>query len=270
MNRAAAILLTASFCGCTAYVGELPPDDSGSVPIDGPFQKLDAGASELDSLHFKVHAYGPQAAREVSDIAEQAYQRIMVDTNLFSFRPKELYRVVVYATQEEYRSKTAQPDWSGGLSIGNAIYTYQGPQLARVLAHEMTHLIFFEYMGRATQQTRWVNEGLAVYQETKASGGARVDVFAALRGSLRATPLPMSQLMSLVPATERGYTVSAWYAQAESLVRFMIERGGRLGFSQFLEALKDGKDFDAAIAAGFPAAWRSLAELERAWLISLQ
>lgn len=249
------------------YPGTAPPDDSGRPVTNAPFASLDPGAYPLDSLHFSVRAYGGENAKQVSELAEAAYNRIMVDTDLYSFRPKELYRIVVYGTQEEYRRKTAMPEWSAGVSVGNSIYAFEGPGLARTVAHEMTHLVFYEYMGRADPRHRWVNEGLAVYQEIKAEGGGRggSDIFATVRGALRQQPIPMEQMVNLSPGSEQGYTVSAWYAQAESLVRYLIERGGRIGFSQFLAALKDGRDFDSALSGAFPGVWRSLADLDEDW-----
>jgi len=74
----------------------------------------------------------------------------------------------------------------------------------------------------------------------------------------------------LAPASERGYSVSAWYAQAESMVRHMIERGGRLGFSEFLAQLRENKGFDQAIQAAYSGVWRDLADFERSWQRSLQ
>jgi hypothetical protein len=253
----------------------LPDDGRGrSYPgiVEGVFPGLDAGAQELTSLHFMVKAYGQDTVRDAADIAEAAYNRIMIDTGLYSFKPRGLYTLVVYGTQDEYRKKTGQPEWSGGVAVGNAIYTYFSARLDPVLSHEMTHLIWFEYMGgRNNPDLRWVNEGLAVYQENKAIGSrGQGDMFAAIRGNLRAQPLPMDQMLRLVPATERAYEVSLWYAQAESMTRFMIERGGRIGFSQFLEALRYDKGLDAAVATGFPGHWTSLSSLELDWKRSLQ
>ena len=47
-----------------------------------------------------------------------------------------------------------------------------------------------------------------------------------------------TQLITLVPATERQYAVSLWYAESESLVRFMIDRQGQMAFAQFLAGLQ--------------------------------
>jgi hypothetical protein len=262
-----ALVLTA---GCVPV-----PEDAaglaqvGTTIVDGPFKTLDAGASQLDSLHFSVRAYGPELAKQISASAEESYARIMVDTNLFSFMPRGLYQIVVYADQDEYRRKTGQPEWSGGATVGNAIYTFRSPSLDRTLAHEMTHLIFFEYMGKVNIDHRWVNEGLAVYEEGRAGRGGSYDAFAQVRSAMVNQPIPMDQMISLAPATERQYVVSVWYCEAETLVRYLIERGGRIGFAQFLAQLKDGQNFDHAIAAAFPGSWRGLDDFVSAWRRSL-
>ena len=268
----AALLLSGA---CVPYPGELPQEDRGSsLPAitDGGYPGLDPGANETQSLHFVVKAYGSDPARTVSDQAEAAYGRIMTDTGLYSFRPRELYRIVVYGSQDEYRKKTGQPDWSGGLAVGNALYLYLSPRLPPVLSHEMTHLIWYEYMrGRLPQEHRWINEGLAVYEEFKAAAPLGTGgMFQQLLPMLKAQPISMDQMQRLVPASERAYDVSLWYAQSESMVRFMIERGGRIGFGQFLAALRDGQTLDGAVAAGFPGQWRTLAELEADWRRGLQ
>lgn len=274
MRPARALLLAAlAAAACVPYPGELPDDGFGRpYPnlIAGVFPGLDAGHSETQTLHFKVSAYGPDTARSAGDRAEDAYRRIMTDTGLFSFKPRGLYTLVVYGSRDEYRKKTGQPEWSGGVAVGNALYTYHSERLDAILAHEMTHLIWFEYMSRVEPDHRWVNEGLAVYQENKALGQAgKGDIFSSLRGHLRAQPLPMEQMIRFAPATERAYEVSLWYAQAESLVRFMVERGGGIGMEQFLRALRDRKAWDQAVSEGFPGRWRTLAELELDWRRSL-
>jgi hypothetical protein len=194
----------------------------------------------------------------------------MNDTGLYSFQPRGMYSIVIYGSADEYRKKTGQPDWSAGVTVGNAIYTYFSPRLEGILSHEMTHLIWFEFMnGRLTDQQRWVNEGLAVYEEAKAGNRGR-ELFVNFLPTLRASAIPMDQLQNLAPNTERAYDASLWYAESESMIRFMIERGGRIGFGQFLGAVRDGQNFDSAVYAGFPGHWRTLADFENDWKRSLQ
>jgi hypothetical protein len=249
-----------------------PPGSGGRGAIVRlPFQPLDAGASEQVSLHFKVTAYGFDNAAQISTQAEGFYTNIMTDTNLFSFMPSGLYEIVVYANHDEYVRKTGQPAWSGGVTYGNAICSYSGPQLLQTVAHEMTHLVFNEFMGRPRRDLLWLNEGLAVYEQGKAASGTRVpaDLFFRIHQQMRSQPMSMDDIQNFVPLSEKtddNMRVSLWYAQSESMVQFMIERGGRIGFSQLLPALRDGKSFDDAIGSAYVgASWGDLAGFYRAW-----
>jgi hypothetical protein len=255
--------------GCVS-IDEIPQagGGSGSGFNTSVFPGLDAGAAQLDSVHFTVHAYGSEATKQISDAAEADYNRIMMDTNLYSFVPSQPYQIWVYSGPDEYHQKTQQPGWSGGATVGNSIYLYVGPNLGRTLAHEMTHVIFNEFMGKFNPEQRWVNEGLAVYEEQKAAGslnGGAGDMFGGIRPALLTQAIPMGQMISLSPATHEQYTVSLWYCESESMIHFMIDKGTRLGFSQFLTQLQQGQNFDHAIGVAFPAGWRDLNDFYLGW-----
>lgn len=270
------LVLAAACAGCVS----LPPGEAGHEPPGArvtpgdAFPGLDPGAKELASLHFNVRAYGSERAREAADLAESLYNRIMADTGLYSFKPPGLYSIVVYGGREEFLRKTGQPEWSAGLAAGNAVYGYDGPALAPVLAHEMTHLIFHEFMGpgrRDSPELRWINEGLAVYEEFSGSalGGAPSGWSPEQRYLLKSRPIPFDQMAALVPATERERAVGLWYQQVGDVLRFLIERGGRNGVGQFLSALRRGRSQDEAIRESFPGLWGGLRELEAAWRAGL-
>lgn len=231
------------------------------------FPGLDPGGKELASLHFNVRAYGSQRTAQVAELAETLYNKIMLDTGLYSFKPRGLYGIIIYATRDEYLKKTQQPEWSGGVSVGNSIYTYENSGMSMTLAHEMTHLIFHEYMGSPRLEHRWINEGLAVYEENargKAEGFA-VGMTPEQKAMLRAAPLPFDQMINLVPATERERTVNMWYVQVGEVVRYLIETGGRNGFSQFLAELRNGKSLDESLRAAFPGPIGGAYQFEEVW-----
>ena len=260
MKRFLIVLIVAA-AGCVP----LPPEDAGSGATQRSvtkrvFDDLDPGSKEQVSLHFRVAAYDSDKTRVVSELCERLYSKIMQDTALYSFLPREPYHITLYANREEYLRKTGLPEWSGGVSVGNAIYAYEGPRLSGVLAHEMTHLIFREYLGRDDLTLRWVNEGLAVYEEQEAmiqAGFAPAGVVG--------RKVSFQEMTLLAPMDESQRDVSSWYQQVGSVVRFMIERGGRIGFGQFMRALKDGQRPTDAVRTGFPAQWQSMDELENVW-----
>jgi hypothetical protein len=274
MRLLAAAVLALALGSCIPYPADMLPDDGRGNSqygiVEGAYPGLDAGSSSQDSLHFKVRAYGSQVVQDSSGLSEQSYSTVMTDTGLNSFLPRGMYEIVIYGSQDEYRKKTGQPDWSAGVTVGNSIYTWYSPVLNGILAHEMTHLIWFEYMnGRLSDQQRWINEGLAVYEESKARNRG-YELFGGLLPTLRTAPIPIDQLENMAPNTERAYDASLWYAESESLVRFMIERGGRIGFGQFLAAVRQGETFDAAIYDAYPGQWHTLGDFYNDWKRSLQ
>lgn len=253
---AALALLSA---GCVALDDAVSPAPA-ALPSESGFERLDPGAQRLDSLHFSVWAYSSEKAQAASQTAEDLYRKVMEDTGLYSFMPRELYPLVLYGSREEYLRKTRLPEWSGGASVGRALYMHEGPGLRPVLAHEMTHLVFGEFMGRHEAALRWVNEGLAVYEEQEASGE--------WRGRPQTRPIPFREMVNLAPLGEKDILVNDWYRQVGSVVRFMVERGGRVGFGEFLKTLKDGRALDDAVRQGFPGVWTDMAALETAWTAS--
>jgi hypothetical protein len=254
-----ALLSVVALSGCVKLAPGQIPDTPDRHAISQPgFPTLDPGAKNKETLHFNVHAYSSRLADSTAEMAEELYSRVMTDTGLYSFRPPGLYPIVVYATPAEFHRKTGLPRWSSGAAVGNAIYTYAGPHLKGVLAHEMTHLIFYEFMGRGHQHTRWLNEGLAVYEEQEAAPGQSPSTSVGL-------PIPFEQMVILTPLSEEQRQVNTWYSQVGSVVRFLMRNGGQVSFSQLLRGLRDGRSNDDALHLAYGGQFDSLAQLEAAW-----
>ncbi|MFH2205032.1 MAG: hypothetical protein ABIJ96_18135 [Elusimicrobiota bacterium] len=252
------LLIAMGAYGCVA----VPLEDGADAVSSGrryrQVQLLDPGAKDLASLHFHIHAYDFETTRAVSEQCERLYSQIMTDSGLDTFRPQEPYRVVIYGTHEEFLRKTGLPHWSAGAADGTSLYSFAGEHLQWTLPHEVTHLIFAEYMGLYTHTHKWLNEGLAVYEEQQA---------VPLRASSQrdSAPIAFSAMVTMTPLSEQDRDVNAWYHQVGSVARFMIERSRGPGFHLFLRALRDGKNLDEAISIGYPAQWRSFSDLEQAW-----
>jgi len=258
-----------------------PPAQANEAPYAG----LEPGAKDYETAHFMVKAYSNDVAVAYSVLCEQAYSRIMNDLGLYSFAPARPYNIVVYKDHEEYARKTGQPRWSGGMAYGNAILVYESEGAGAVLAHEMTHLVFNEFMGlRNSADFKWINEGIAVYEEGRASAVSRAAYHRRLVELVVPNPIPFSQFVNMPPpgfSEEAGgqaaaedpaanASVERWYAQAGSAASFMINEGGTLGFSLFIARLKAGDPADAAVSSAFSGLWRNLADMERAWLLHIR
>lgn len=263
-------LLLFSLAACV----ELPPSGLPEQPrgraIESPYEGLDPGYKELETAHFKVSAYTTVTASLYAGLCEENYTRIMQDLGLYSFVPARPYNIVVYKDAPEFLRKTGQPEWSGGAAYGNALLLYETDANRGIIAHEMTHLIFNEFMGLSqAAQLRWLNEGVAVYSETRADTDSAAAYAARLSASVQTNPIPFSQMVNLAPQSESRRVVDRWYAQAGSVVSFMIRTGGSFSFSLFLDALRRGGDTDRALAEAYPNGWHTLADVEKAWKLEV-
>jgi len=261
------LLACALLCGCVDV-----PVQENAVPARRAARLRDSGIAppglaQSETAHFVIHAPSVADAQRYGKYAEQDYENIMSATGLYSFLPQTQYEIVVYGSSRDYLDKTGQPAWSGGMTLQNAVAVYDGEQAPRVLAHEMTHLIFNEFMRRQRPDLRWLNEGLAVYTETLSMDDSAVRDFRNRSlSAMKSAYMDMAMLSGYVPAQDdAGRLVDNWYMQCESLTRFMIEEGGRFQFSVFLAKIRDGADADTAVNEAWRGKWLGLRGVFDGW-----
>jgi hypothetical protein len=141
--------------------------------------------------------------------------------------------------------------------------TLQGPDvevLESILPHELTHTVFACRFRRPVP--RWADEGAAVMAESLAERRRQQRAVVKLLESGRRIVLRDLLRMSEYPADRP--TMLALYAEGVSLVRFLVERLGRLGFLEFLESASGG-DWDAAVSTSCGGI--SIEQLEREWVV---
>jgi len=269
------ILVLTLLLGCCCACVDIPPGALPTAevtqPVDSPFKGLDPGFKTEETAHFSVQANTADAAVSNASLCEQNYSRLMQDLGLYSFVPAKPYNVVLYRDAAEYHTKTGQPDWSGGATLGNALLLYDSPGLTATMAHEMTHLVFNDFMGLSQAAAlRWLNEGVAVYEESRSNQTSAAYYAATVRDSVSGNPIPFSQMASLTPQNESRTGVERWYAQVGSVIGFMIKQGGSFNFSLFLGRLHDGATVDKAIEDTYPGVWKNLADVEKSWLLYIK
>ncbi|OGR96994.1 MAG: hypothetical protein A2902_05260 [Elusimicrobia bacterium RIFCSPLOWO2_01_FULL_64_13] len=282
--------------GCAGFEVQPGPGEAGLPASAGsvPFQSY-------ESLHFVVRARDYSLARDVAESSEEIYRKVMFDTNLLSFKPRESYRVTIYEDRDQYRDLTGNPDWSGGVTttllLGRgipgereekartSIATYEEVLTPRLMAHEIVHLVFNEFMefadARIAERVRWLNEGLATFEELEyCSESERSEFFRMTQPLLRKHAQPLPRVMSANPFLESAsalgsysaggrsvlYTnIDVWYWQSRSLVEFLILDHGRYNFYLFMEALKRGRPVEDALRDAYPGKWGGLGDLESEW-----
>jgi len=265
------------FLGCVSVclMACVPADQlpAGSVPGGVPsaaggkgYPDLGAGATVVNGIHFSVKAYNDSDARQVMTTAENLYNKILNDTGLYNVMGQTMFKIVVYRDHDDYTAQTHQMSSSRIVLSSSTLYTYPGADLDAPMAHQMTHLIFESYVGEKASNFRWLDEGLAMFEELSKMSDADKAAFQSNQvNALRTNKMPFSQMTFYVPNNEDQRFTDSWYAQVESVVAFLISQGTSQNFAGLLNDLKQNLDIDRALANNYPQKFRSMNDLETAW-----
>jgi hypothetical protein len=255
---------------CVPVPPGMLPQTPGSTATATSYPDVDPGGTALTTIHFAVRGYSDADLRTVSSLAEGIYNRIGTDTGLYSYLAGQTFAMVVYKDQAEYATKTKQTSPLRAVIAGNTLYTYPGPDLEPMLAHQLMHLIFNTYMGSKASSLNWLNEGLAMYEEHLHMAEQERLVYETTQSNkLRHERQAFSQMTLYTGSEEDRRRQDIWYLQAESVVNFMLRQGNSLVFAAFLNDLRNGADLDHALSDSFANKYRNTTDLETSWISSL-
>ena len=201
--------------------------------------------------------------------SENYYHRIASDLgfNRYNFWLwDERAKVYIYNNILDYQVATGQPFWSGGnASVKDKIissFPYAHDFFETVLAHEMGHIIFREFVGFDNNAVPlWLDEGVASYQERSKYSQADTLVREAI-GSGKFIPLeklPQIGEQFSMPAD----TAQLFYTESFSAVDFLIKKFGKDKFVTFCQSLRDKKSMDRALASSY--SFSDVGQMQEAW-----
>ena len=223
------------------------------------------------STHFIVYyKNAPEDfIRRLSENAESDYDRIAEE---FGFTRYKFWlwddraRIYVHDGAEEYQTATGMPAWSGGFAEPQqkVIHTFVYAQnfFETVLAHEMGHIIFREFVGYLNFAVpRWLDEGVATHQEKSQYALARPLLQNAMReGKL----VPLSQLETMGPQLALSSDAARlFYLESYSAIDFLITQYCKDAFVTFCQNLRDKRNLERAIASAYP--FGTFEEFDLAW-----
>ena len=266
------LLITVSLflSSCVPVPPEMMPSSPGSAASSTAFPDIDPGGTSVTSLHFALRGYSEVDMRAVSASAEDIFNKIGTDTGLYSYLAGQTFTIVLYKDQAEYATKTRQTSPLRVVIGAGTIYTYPGPDLEPMLAHQLMHLIFATYMADKASSLNWLNEGLAMYEEVNRMSQSDKVVFQTTQANkLRTERQPFSQMVFFAGSAEDRRRQDVWYLQVESVIDFMLKQGTSLTFAALLNQLRNGTDIDHAIAENYNGKYRGWADLETSWQAQL-
>lgn len=225
-------------------------------------------------VNFFIVYYQTDAAfaGAVARAADQYYGQITTDLGYQRFGSwtwENRAKIYIYPSKEAYSKIEGVAEWSAGAANYRAkeIYSYGGQDdfLDGILPHEITHLIFMEFVGDSSQVPLWLHEGIAQWAEpakrAEALRYSRVLLERGLAYPARDLMAMTSQALHAAP-TDR---VSIFYMQAISLLDFLIRSYGSGAFTTFCRALRDTQDMERSLRAAYPMTAATTENLDESW-----
>lgn len=226
--------------------------------------------------HFLVHYTKDKAfAQRVSDTAEKDYRKIAKELGYTRHDGFWLWekraKIYVYDSRKEFMKAVDAPAWAvGKANYGTrSISTFRGSEdfLKNILRHELTHLIFRDFVGFKGVVPLWLDEGVAQWLEGKGKNSLASARILLIQGRL----LSVKKLTSMdVKQVIASKDVPAFYAQAVSIVQYLLEEHGARRFTTLCGHLRHGKAMNDALRFTYSTRIRSIEELESGWRESLK
>ena len=230
------------------------------------------GWSQEKSTHFIVYYKEAKEnfVRQVTDKAEDYYKSIADNLGFTRFDFwlwDKRAKIYIYNDAEDYQAKTGKPAWSGGVAHyqEKVIETYPWAQgfMQSLLPHELGHIIFREFIGSQSNVPTWLDEGVAMYQESLKRQQFKSKLRQAIEDKELMDLSNLSQLNVNFVADKK--IVELYYNEALSVVDYLMETFGKDNFVRLCHALKERKTFDQAINEAYRV-FKDTSDLNKAWL----
>ena len=208
--------------------------------------------------------------------AEKDYSRIGSDLGFVKFDNFWLWekrvKIYLYPDKISFINAVGAPKWA----VGKANYRKKeiagiersDAFLGSVLPHEIAHLVFRDFTGFGDDIPLWLDEGVAQWEDDVGRVKAR-NIAHLLHKKNRLMSVLDLAAMDVRKVNETG-AAAEFYAQAVSIVGFMVEEYGSERFVGFCRKLRDGKTVDDALRFTYQGRISSIGELERKWKKSLE
>jgi hypothetical protein len=250
---------------------------------------------EKKSEHFIVYfTQDDKFAQEILDAAEKEYRRIAYDLGYARYSEfwtwDKRVKIYIYPDRESFLKTTGQPAWSEGMAdyTNKQIVSYVWGKgfIESLLPHEITHLVFRDFVGFKGEIPLWLDEGVAQWEEE----AKRKEVKNLIQRYFQEDNLLLvSDIMKLnithlknkpgvlirATRTKEGKDgvlflsannlVEIYYIQSVSLIGYLIEKFGAQAFSGFCRELRDGKSVEEALKISYPLHIRTIQEFEDGW-----
>ena len=227
---------------------------------------------QVKGKHFIIyHAGEKKFANDVLYKAEKYYNQIARELGYNRYSKfwtwDNRVKIFIYPDKDSFVKATGARAWAEGLAdyTNKQIISYAWSQdfTDALLPHEITHLIFRDYVGFEGEVPLCFDEGVAQWMEPKKRKLVKQVVKRILEKN---ELLSIQKLISMDKSSlQDKKQVEIFYIQSVSLVGFLIEEYGGSRFARFCRSLRDGNTLKRALAVSYPDSIDTIEALEKQW-----
>jgi len=175
-------------------------------------------------------------------------------------------KIYIHDDAQEYQAATGGPAWSYGHATpkDKVIHSFPTEKMFfdTILPHELGHIIFREFVGFNNETIPlWLDEGVACYQEELKRPSAKRIVKEAIKNGNFINLEDLSRFK--IRAKEDNETVKIFYAEAISIVAYLIKEFGEDRFVFFCRKLRDQGNFEDSLLSAYR--FKSIRALDIGW-----
>ena len=233
------------------------PDAAKLPPMPDGFERLDHGWLVVElpsSLHDRGEALLRDAdafrARLSEDFGQPPIEQVLVRIARTPDQMAEL--APPSAPPPPYAAGVAYPSLRLVLLALQAPESWDAPDLAELLGHELTHVALGDAVA-SHHVPRWFDEGLAIHESGELPWARTKTLWDA---TLAKRLLPLSSLDQGFPRD--NYEVNEAYAESADFVRFLMRDADRARFGSLLQRVRAGVSFDRTLEDAYGTDVRKL------------
>jgi hypothetical protein len=245
---------------------EMPPRDV-SVMVQPDAAKLPAAPADFERLDHKwlvlelptsLHDRSDMLLREADDFrarlsADLGQPEVEHVTVRVARSPEQMAELSpLGAPPPPYAAGVAYPSLHLVLLALQAPETWDAPDLAELLRHELTHVALADAVA-GHHVPRWFDEGLAIHESDELPWARTKALWDATLGKHL---LPLASLDKGFPTD--NYEVTEAYAEAADFVRFLTRDADRARFGSLLQRVRAGVPFERTLEDAYSADVRTL------------
>ena len=226
---------------------------------------------EYRGRHFLIYSNQapPDFVKNVNEAAEREYEEITKNLGFIRYEGwswNNRARIYIYDDRESY-ILAQNVSWSHGVALTKEKIIRTFPTASgffdSTLPHELGHIIFREFIGYKSEIPLWFDEGVAIYQEKARRFGADKAVRQAISNGKF---IPLEEInRKIISGSPDKNLVELVYAEAASVVCYLISEHGEYRFVNLCRQLKDGISFVDAVQKVY-VRFNDIGDLNKSWM----